>query len=75
VDELNRIADQGGGVWVLSASPSEQHRAFFWRFGPAFQVVETPEPLLRPLYRRLPRSFRIEDGRVTETYAGLPPTS
>lgn len=72
---LNKIKDAGGEVWVLSASPSEQHRAFFWRFGPAFQVVETPEPLLRPLYRRLPRSFRVEDGRVTETFAGLPPTS
>jgi hypothetical protein len=72
---LNKIKDEGGDVWVLSASPSDQHRAFFWRFGPSFQVVETPEPLLRPLYRRLPRSFRIEDGRVTETFAGLPPTS
>lgn len=72
---LNKIKNEGGDVWVLSASPSEQHRAFFWRFGPAFQVVETPEPLLRPLYRRLPRSFRVEDGRVIETYAGLPPLS
>lgn len=72
---LNRLKNEGGGVWVLSASPSEQHRAFFWRFGPSFQVVEAPEPLLRPLYRRLPRSFRVEDGRVTETYAGLPPLS
>ncbi|HWM91043.1 MAG TPA: DoxX family protein [Thermoanaerobaculia bacterium] len=75
VKGLNRIADQGEGVWVLSASPSEQHQAFFWRFGPTFKVLETPEPLLRPLYRRLPRSFRVEDGRVIETYAGLPPTS
>ena len=72
---LNKIKDAGREVWVLSASPSEQHRAFFWRFGPSFQVVETPEPLLRPLYRRLPRSFRVEDGRVTETFAGLPPSS
>ncbi|MFL6201754.1 MAG: DoxX family protein [Thermoanaerobaculia bacterium] len=72
VDDLNEM---GGSVVLLSASPSEQHRAFFWRFGPKFQVVEAPEPLLRPLYRRLPRSFRVEDGRVTETYAGLPPTS
>jgi uncharacterized membrane protein YphA (DoxX/SURF4 family) len=71
VAELNQVGD----VWLLSASPSEQHRAFFWRFGPTFQVVEAPAPLLRPLYRRLPRSFRVEDGRVTETYAGLPPTS
>lgn len=72
---LNQIKSAGGEVWLLSASPAEQHRAFFWRFGPAFQVVETPEPLLRPLYRRLPRSFRVEDGRVTETYTGLPPLS
>ena len=72
---LNKIKDAGGDVWMLSASPSDQHQAFFWRFGPRFQVVETPEPLLRPLYRRLPRSFRVEDGRVTETFAGLPPAS
>lgn len=72
---LNQIQDAEQEVWLLSASPAEQHRAFFWRFGPRFQVVETPEPLLRPLYRRLPRSFRVEDGRVTETYAGLPPLS
>jgi hypothetical protein len=35
---------------------------------------ETPQALLRPLYRRLPRSFRVEDGRVTATWAGLPAT-
>lgn len=75
VPELNRLAGQGRSVWMLSASPAEQHQAFFWRWGPAFEVVETPEPLLRPLYRRLPRSFRVRDGRVTETFAGLPPSS
>lgn len=75
VPELNRLAGQGKGVWMLSASPAEQHQAFFWRWGPAFEVVETPAPLLRPLYRRLPRSFRVRDGRVTETFSGLPPSS
>lgn len=74
VDELNAYADRGGDLWLLSASPAEQHRAFFWRWGPAFEVVEAPEPLLRPLYRRLPRTFRIRDGRVIETWAGLPLT-
>jgi len=74
-EAVNDLNEMGGSVVLLSASPSEQHRAFFWRFGPKFQVVEAPEPLLRPLYRRLPRSFRVEDGRVTETYAGLPPLS
>jgi hypothetical protein len=75
VGALNDHAGQGEDVWVLSASPQETQQAFFWRFGPKFQIVETPEPLMRPLYRRLPRSFRVQDGRVTETYAGLPPTS
>lgn len=75
VGSLNDYAGRGGSVWVLSASPQETRQAFFWRFGPTFQIVETPEPLLRPLYRRLPRSFRVLDGRVTETYTGLPPLS
>jgi uncharacterized membrane protein YphA (DoxX/SURF4 family) len=75
VGSLNDKASRGDAVWVLSASPQETQQAFFWRFGPKFQIVETPEPLMRPLYRRLPRSFRVQDGRVTETYPGLPPTS
>ena len=75
VGALNEQAGRGEAVWVLSASPEETKQAFFWRFGPKFQIVETPEPLLRPLYRRLPRSFRVQDGRVTETYAGLPELS
>jgi hypothetical protein len=36
-------------------------------------VVETPPELMRPLYRRLPRSFLVKDGRVTRTFAGMPP--
>lgn len=75
VGSLNDEASRGEAVWVLSASPQEAQQAFFWRFGPKFQIVETPEPLMRPLYRRLPRSFRVQDGRVTETYAGLPELS
>ena len=66
-------ASPGQQVWLLSASTPEQHRAFFWQWGPRFQVIQAPEPLLRPLYRRLPRSFRVKDGRVVETFSGLPP--
>lgn len=72
VGALNDRADRGEAVWVLSTSPQETQQAFFWRFGPRFQIVETPEPLVRPLYRRLPRSFRVENGKVTETWPGLP---
>jgi len=33
---------------------------------------EIPVALLRPLYRTLPRTFFVEEGRVTRTYPGLP---
>jgi uncharacterized membrane protein YphA (DoxX/SURF4 family) len=72
---LNETAGdpEGPRVWVLSAATPEQVFSFRWSQGPIFQVVEAPAPLLRPLYRRLPRAFRVKDGEVTETWAGLPP--
>jgi uncharacterized membrane protein YphA (DoxX/SURF4 family) len=73
VSALNRLGQSGADVRMLSASTPEQHQAFFWQWGPAFQVVEAPPGLLRPLYRTLPRSFRVRDGKVVETFAGLPP--
>jgi hypothetical protein len=75
VPALNDTMQRPGGptVWLLSAAPPKDQRAFFWKAGPAFKIIETPEALMRPLYRRLPRSFRVKDGRVTQTFAGLPP--
>ncbi|HEX2644255.1 MAG TPA: MauE/DoxX family redox-associated membrane protein [Thermoanaerobaculia bacterium] len=77
VERLNGYAESATSpesrVWLLSSSAPEMHRAFFWQWGPRFEVVEAPEPLLRPLYRRLPRSFRVENGQVVETFSGLPP--
>ena len=74
LNEATRNPD-GPKVWLLSSATPEQLTAFTWTMGPAFTVVEAPPELLRPLYRRLPRAFRVKDGRVTETYAGLPPVS
>lgn len=76
VEGLNELAvsEADPTVWVLSADPPEEHQAFFWRVGPAFEVREVPLPLIRPLYRTTPRSFRLEDGKVSETVAGLPPS-
>ncbi|HXO28218.1 MAG TPA: MauE/DoxX family redox-associated membrane protein [Thermoanaerobaculia bacterium] len=72
---LNAYADAPGAaaVWVLTASEAKRQRLFFWRWGPTFKIVEAPPELLRPLYRRLPRSFAVQDGRVTSTFSGLPP--
>jgi uncharacterized membrane protein YphA (DoxX/SURF4 family) len=75
VAALNAYAGAPGAaaVWVLTASDAARQRLFFWRWGPTFRVVEAPAELLRPLYRRLPRSFAVQDGRVTATFSGLPP--
>jgi uncharacterized membrane protein YphA (DoxX/SURF4 family) len=77
VDALNAYAGAAGNpsLWLLTSSTAEQQRAFFWKWGPTFQIREAPPELLRPLYRRLPRSFTVRDGRVTRTFAGLPPLS
>jgi uncharacterized membrane protein YphA (DoxX/SURF4 family) len=75
VDSLNGYSNaaQGPGLTVLAAATGAEKQAFFWRWAPSFPIVETPAALLKPLYRRLPRSFVVESGRVTRTYPGLPP--
>ena len=80
IDALNAYATdrRSSGhptLWVLSPTTPEEKRAFFWKWGPAFDIRETPQEMLRPLYRRLPRSFMVEDGKVTRTFGGLPPLS
>lgn len=75
VPDLNQYALDGRGptLWVLSELTPEQLNRLYWEWGPAFEIRETPEALLRPLYRSLPRSFLVEDGRVTRTFSGMPP--
>ena len=75
VDAMNAYAGdrRNPTLWVLSPATPEEKRAFFWKWGPAFDVREAPPEMLRPLYRRLPRAFNVEDGKVTRTFGGLPP--
>lgn len=78
VDRLNAYAfaarsGESPPLWVLTTATPEAQRAFFWQWAPVFEIREVPEALVAPLHRRLPRSFRVEDGVVTETWPGLPP--
>jgi hypothetical protein len=81
VDRLNDYhwngdaGSSGGGprLWVVSGNSEEELFGFRFGSGPAFEVREAPSALLQPLYRTLPRSFRVRDGEVVETYGGLPP--
>ncbi len=76
-DALNRLATTDGqpSVVVLTNATPQEKAAFTWQWGPSFPVHEAPPALLRPLYRRLPRSFLSEDGRVLRTVPGLPPAA
>jgi hypothetical protein len=60
-------------IAMLAEVPPERRQELFWTISPAFDLHDTPQALLRPLYRTLPRSFRVEDGRVTATWNGPPP--
>jgi hypothetical protein len=75
VEELNSLALAASGqtLWVLTDATADEQYAFFWQWGPVFEIREAPHALLRPLYRRLPRSFIVQDGEVTETFNHLPP--
>jgi len=75
VPALNRLAlgAPASALVVLGDFTDEQSRRFFWQHAPAFSLRAAPAALLRPLYRRLPRSFRLAEGKVVATYPGLPP--
>jgi hypothetical protein len=75
VEEFNRYAEAriGPRLWVLSSDPEPVQHAFFWRWAPSFEVRETPEELLRPMVRSLPRSFQVRDGQVSRTFDEIPP--
>lgn len=75
VPALNAMAGRQGSpaLMVLTEDNAEALKDFYWTFAPAFEMREAPAVLLKPLYRRLPRSFAVRDGRVTQTFRGLPP--
>jgi uncharacterized membrane protein YphA (DoxX/SURF4 family) len=78
VEQLNEyqwVAVPSGApkLWTLHSASEEALFQFQFGQGPAFDLRETPAPLMRPLYRTLPRSFLVRDGRVVDTWAGLPP--
>lgn len=66
-------AATGPPLYLLTGATEEELFHFHFGYGPAFEVRAAPPAMLRPLYRSLPRSFRVADGEVVETWSGLPP--
>jgi len=75
IPDLNRYVLRQGkaGVWVVCTASTDDVQSFMWQWGPAFEIRQAPPALMRPLYRRLPRSFEVQDGIVTATIDGVPP--
>ncbi len=66
------LADGKPRLWLVSDALPEELNAFTWQYMVATEVRLVPESMMRPLYRTLPRSFRVLDGRVMETIPGVP---
>jgi hypothetical protein len=67
------LAGRGPRLWVVAPATEDAVGSFRFLQQPAFDVLPCPPGVLRPFYRRLPRAFLTHDGRVTETWQGVPP--
>lgn len=76
VDQTNEMVWSGTAPSFVVLSPDSQDAVsrFGFERGPAFAIgADAPVALIRPLYRRLPRSFLVEDGLVVEVSGSWPP--
>ena len=71
----NAIAARPGAPGIMGLTPSTEQEidTFLWSAVPAFEIHRVDRDVIKRLYRRLPRSFLIEGGRVTAVYDGAPP--
>jgi len=72
---INAYVSDGAGpeLWVLVDADKSTISKFCLTAGAACPILPGPPALLRPLYRRLPRSFLVVGGRVETIWSGLPP--
>jgi len=77
IEALNTYTLDGEGdrpkLVLLCIATIDDVERFEFEQQPSFPVIEGFAAVLRPLYRRLPRSFLVRDGRVTQTWQGWPP--
>jgi len=74
---LNQIVSRPGAPPVLALTPGteEEKAAFLWSAAPAFDTKNIDRAVLKRLYRRLPRFFLLEEGRVAAIFDGAPPAA
>ena len=57
---------------VMTPIKEEDVKVILAEFSPSFFLRHAPLGLIRPLYRRLPRTMRIENDSVVELWDGMP---
>lgn len=74
---LNQIVSRPGAPRVLALTPGteEEKAAFLWTAAPGFETENVDRAVLKRLYRRLPRFFLVESGRVAAIFDGAPPAA
>ena len=74
---LNEIVSRPGAPPVLALTPGseEEKAAFLWSAVPAFDTQSVDRAVLKRLYRRLPRFFLVDSGRVVAIFDGAPPAA
>jgi len=74
-ERLNALSGQAGApaVLVLTPSSEEEKAAFLWSAVPDFEIQAVDRAVLKRLYRRLPRFFVVDGGRVVAVLDGAPP--
>ena len=74
---FNAIAARPGAPGIVGLTPSTEQEidTFLWSAVPAFEIRRVDREVIKRLYRRLPRSFLIDSGRVTAVFDGAPPAA
>jgi uncharacterized membrane protein YphA (DoxX/SURF4 family) len=72
---LDALATRPGAPAVLGLTPSTEQEidAFRWTVVPAFEIKRVDRDVIKRLYRKLPRFFVLDSGRVAAVYDGAPP--
>jgi hypothetical protein len=75
--EIARVNEQlalarPDAVFGLARPDDALANEFQWTAGPAFEVRDAPQSMLKPFYRRLPRAFLVENGEIVKVWEGIP---
>ncbi|MCU0231832.1 MAG: hypothetical protein MUC67_10715 [Acidobacteria bacterium] len=59
-------------VFGLAKQDDALANEFQWTAGPAFEVRDAPQSMLKPFYRRLPRAFLVDNGQIVKVWEQIP---